>query len=166
MLGLSQGRISVREGLAQTDRVADNGLMLFGGPGELMVQEGNAVILERDGRVSRVVASGPTFLRSFERLSMVVPLQTRAERIFVEQLVTSEGLVIDQLEIWVFHTVALGPVEERTQDGQFEYNESILRTKIWSPSATDWRETIRGVTARMAHKIVPRYTLQDIMRPQ
>jgi regulator of protease activity HflC (stomatin/prohibitin superfamily) len=166
MLGLSQGRINVREGAAQSESGSSGGLMLFGGPGELMVQEGHAVILERNGRVSRVVASGPTFLEPFERLSMVVPLQTRAERIFVEQLVTSEGLMIDQLEIWVFHTVALGSVEERTQDGQFQYNESILRTSVWSPSGNDWRETVRGITTRMAHRIVPRYSLREIMRPE
>ncbi len=164
ILGVSQGRINVREGKAQMESKPEDSLLRFGGPGELMVQEGNAVILEQNGRVSRVVASGPTFLRSFERLSMVVPLQTRAERIFVEQVVTSEGIMIDQLEIWVFHTVALGPIEERTQDGQYEYNENILRTQIWSPSSNDWRETVKGITDRMARKVVPKYTLDEIMR--
>lgn len=164
MLGLSQGRINVREGAAQSESGSAGGLMLFGGPGELMVQEGHAVILERNGRVTRVVASGPTFLERFERLSMVVPLQTRAERVSIEHVLTREGIMIDQLDIWVFHRVALGPDDERIQDGNYEYNETILRTNIWSPNGNDWRETVQGITDRMARKVVPRYSLDEIMR--
>lgn len=164
MHGLSQGRINVREGKAQLAYGTEDGLMRFGGPGELMVQEGNAVILERNGRVSRVVGSELTFLKPFERVSMVIPLQTRAEKVLVDNVISNDGIMIEQLEIWVFHTVALGPVEERTVDGQFEYNETILRTNIWSPSANDWREAVRGISDRMARRVVPKYALDVIMR--
>ena len=76
-LGLSKGTWEVREGKLEVLDKPDGSLADLEGPGELIVQQGHAVILERNGRVSNVVGSGLTFLRAFERVSMGDLLYTR-----------------------------------------------------------------------------------------
>jgi regulator of protease activity HflC (stomatin/prohibitin superfamily) len=163
VLGISKGVWLVREGKAQVLHPPAGGLARFGGPGVLIVQEGHAVVLERSGQLSRVVGRGVTWLQPFERVSMVIPLQTRGEHIIVKQVATKDRLLIEEFEFWVFHKVDPGPEEMRIQSGQFAYNRDIILQKIWAMSGDDWSGAVKALSETAARDVVGRYDLEQIV---
>jgi regulator of protease activity HflC (stomatin/prohibitin superfamily) len=129
----------------------------------LIVQEGHAVILERSGRLSRVIGRGITWLEPFERISMIVPLYARAEKITVEQVATKDRILLDEFEALVFHKIDPGPEDDRIQDGIFAYNEEKLKREVWSPSGGDWRNGVKSVADSAIRDVVGRYDLEEIV---
>ncbi len=162
-LGLSKGTWEVREGKLDVLNQPDGSLVRFGGPGELVVQQGHAVILERNGQVSRIVGCGPTWLQPFERVGMIVPLVTRTEQIVVSQVVTKDRVVIDEIELVVFHKVYSGEEQNQVVNGDMAYDPTILTTKVWSGSGSDWREAVKSISSRMLRDVAGGYTLEEIV---
>jgi regulator of protease activity HflC (stomatin/prohibitin superfamily) len=162
-LGISRGTWIVSNGQAEARGDPGGSLARFGGPGVLIVQEGHAVILEKSGRLSRVVGRGITWLQAFERISMVVPLSGRAERITVEQVATKDKVLIEEFAVLVFHKIDPGPEDERIQDGQFEYTEQKLFKDVWSPGGDDWRKTVQSIADGAVRDVVGRYDLEELM---
>ena len=163
ILGISQGTWNVRDGKIEVSDKSDSILKRFGGPAILIVQLGHAVMLEQSGKISRIVKSGLTFLEPFERVSMVVSLATRGERVEVDHVATKDNVIIDRFECWVFHKVDPGPEEDQIRDDQFAYNETILRESVWSASGGDWRETVKNIASRVVRQVVGKYDLEDIV---
>ncbi len=163
LLGINRGTWIVSNGQAEVRGESGSSLARFGGPGILLVQEGHAVILEVSGRLSRVVGRGITMLRPFERISMVVPLYTRTEKLIVEKVATKDKILIDEFEILVFHKVDSEPKDECIEDGQFLYNEDVIRKNIWSPSGADWRGGVRSVAETSTRDVIGRYDLDEII---
>jgi regulator of protease activity HflC (stomatin/prohibitin superfamily) len=163
VLGISKGVWLVREGKNEVLHPPAGGLARFGGPGVLMVQEGHAVILERSGQLSRVVGRGVTWLQPFERVSMVIPLQTRGEHVIVKQVATKDRILIEEFEFWAFHKVDQGPEEMRIQSGQFAYNEDILLKKIWVMGGDDWSGAVQALSGTAARDVVGRYDLEEVV---
>lgn len=162
MLGIDQGTWQVKNGKAEVIEKPNGRLARFGGPGKLIVQQGHAIILEKNGKISRVVGSDLTWLQPFEMISMIVPLQTLTERVTVPQVVTKDRVVLDDIEIFVFHMVDPGPEEQQIKDGQFAYNQEILCRDIWSVSGNDWREAVKSIASRAVRDVVGQYNLDQI----
>lgn len=163
LLGINRGTWIVSDGKAEARGEAGGALARFGGPGVLIVQEGHAVILEKSGKLSRVVGRGITWLEPFERISMVVPLNGRAERVVVEQVATKDKVLLEEIAVLVFHKIDPGPQDERVQDGQFAYTEQKLFADVWSPSGGDWRNTVKSISDGAVRDIVGRYDLEELM---
>ncbi len=162
-LGINRGTWVVSDGKAEVRGESGSSLTRFGGPGILIVQEGHAVILEVSGKLSRTVGRGITWLKPFERISMVVPLNGRAERITVEQVATKDKVLIEEFAVIVFHKVDPGPEEERIQDGQFAYTEQKLLDGVWSPGGADWRNTVKSIADGAVRDVVGRHDLEELM---
>jgi regulator of protease activity HflC (stomatin/prohibitin superfamily) len=163
LLGIGRGVWVVNNGQAEVHGQAGEGLARFGGPGILIAQQGHAVILEKGGKVSRIVGSGLTWLEPFERVSMVVPLFGRNEKVTVEQVVTRDRVLIEEFEVLIFHRLDEGPEEEQIRDGQFAYNETILRRVVWSPGGGDWRGGVRSLGESAVRDVVGRYDLEQLV---
>jgi regulator of protease activity HflC (stomatin/prohibitin superfamily) len=163
LLGISGGTWVVSGGQAELKGEQSGSLARFGGPGNLIIQEGHAVILEISGRPSRIVGRGVWWLEPFERISMVVPLYTRQEKVTVEQLATKDRIIIDEFNVLVFHKVDPGPPDQQTQDGLFAYNEERLRRVIWKPDGSDWRGGVRSVAETATRDVVGRFNLEEII---
>ena len=125
LLGISGGTWVVSSGQAELKGEQSGSLARFGGPGNLIVQEGHAVILEISGKISRVVGRGIRWLKPFERISMVVPLFLRSEKFTVEKVATRKG-VDRRVRDPGYHKVDPGPAEEQIKDGQFAYTKQKL----------------------------------------
>lgn len=163
LLGLSRGTWVVSDGKSEVRADPSGSLARFGGPGILIVQEGHAVILEVSGKVSRVVGRGITWLKPFERISMVVPLSGRAEKMTVEQVATKDKVLIEEFDLLVFHKVDPGPEEERVTDGLFSYNEQKLLKVVWSPGGSDWAGAVRSISENALRDVVGRYDLEEML---
>lgn len=162
MLGIDQGTCLVKNGKAEVIEKPKGRLARFGGPGKLIVQEGHAVILEKNGKINRVVGSDLTWLEPFEMISMIVPLQLRTERVLVSEVVTRDRIVLEDVEVFVFHGADPGSENQRIHDGQYVYNPEILREKVWSPSGNDWRDAVKSISSRAVRDVVGRYYLEQL----
>jgi regulator of protease activity HflC (stomatin/prohibitin superfamily) len=163
ILGISQGTWMVKAGKAEVLENPSGSLARFGGPGILIVQQGHAVMLEISGTISRIVHSGIAWLQPFERVSMVVPLQTRVDPVVVEHVATKDQVMIEEFEFLVFHRVDRGPELTQIRDGQYAYDKEVLLTRIWSPSGGDWRESVKSISSRAARDVIGRYDLTEIV---
>ena len=163
LLGISGGTWVISGGQAELKGDPTGSLARFGGPGNLIVQEGHAVILEISGKLSRIVGRGIWWLKPFERISMVVPLQTRQEKVTVQEVATKDRIIIEEFDVLVFHKVDPGPEEDRIQDGLFAYNEEKLRKDVWKPDGGDWRGGVRSVAETATRDVVGRYNLEQMI---
>jgi regulator of protease activity HflC (stomatin/prohibitin superfamily) len=163
LLGINKGTWLVSDGKAQIVKGQVKNLQMFGGPGTLIVQEGHAVVLERDGKLSRVVGRGVHQLRSQERVSMVVTLKSRAEQVILEQVATRDRVLIEQFQFWAWHRADQGDPSGRIQDGRFLYNPDIILKKVWKMSGKDWRDGIGSLCQTAARDVIGRYDLEQIV---
>jgi regulator of protease activity HflC (stomatin/prohibitin superfamily) len=163
LLGMSPGTQVVSKGKVESVGEMGNTLTIFGGPGLLIVQEGHAAILELGGGISRVVGKGLTWLKPFERVGMVVPLYTRTEKVTIQKVATNDRIVLDEIEVLVFHKCDPGEKAEVLSDGAYEYNPSVLTSKIWSPNGGDWRNSVQSVAESAIRDLVGRYDLEQIV---
>jgi regulator of protease activity HflC (stomatin/prohibitin superfamily) len=163
VLGISKGVWLVREGKAEVLHPPAGGLARFGGPGVLMVQEGHAVILEKSGRLSRVVGRGLTWLKPFERVSMVVDLQVKADKIVVNDVATKDQVLIKEFVFWAFSKVDTGEESKQTPNGLFPFNEENILKNLWNAAGSDWRGGVRAVAETAARDVIGRYKLEQIV---
>jgi regulator of protease activity HflC (stomatin/prohibitin superfamily) len=81
--------IVVENGQALTTK--DSGKITFmGGPGKLIVKQGNVVVLERAGKITRIVNAGVTKLRPRERIRNVFTLGRKSKSVDVEYVLTRD----------------------------------------------------------------------------
>lgn len=162
-LGLVPAQWVVREGAITTLKQAKPPYPALTGPGEVEIQLGHAVILEHNGGDRRVLPSGVYWVNPDERIAMVIPLYGRADVVTLSDVVTHDGLVIEELELTVFHKVNPGEPPTHQVDSQFPYSEDVLLNQIWSASGKDWREGVTGVTKREARNVISDLTLEEFL---
>ncbi|MGB8648168.1 MAG: SPFH domain-containing protein [Anaerolineae bacterium] len=161
MIGINKMRVIVSGGQITTAVAPAGDLSRFGGPGVLMVQEGHAVILERTGKVTRVVGSGVTYLDPFERVSMSVYLPTRALEVHIVDAITCDRMVLKDFELLIFHRVDRG--DQSQASGQYRYDPKIILGKIWSPKGHDWERTVQSIAKNAARDVIAEYNFADIV---
>jgi regulator of protease activity HflC (stomatin/prohibitin superfamily) len=92
-LGFNKAVLMVREGKFETTRPGADGLMQkIGGPGTLIVHHGNAAVLERGGKFTRIARCGITQLALFERIRAPLDLQVQQRTISVNDVYTRDGV--------------------------------------------------------------------------
>jgi regulator of protease activity HflC (stomatin/prohibitin superfamily) len=162
-LGLVPAEWKVREGTITTIKPPQAPHPPLTGPGEVEVQQGNVLLVEQSGAVTRVLGTGVHAIGHDERLGMVIPLYGRADTVEIDNVVTHDGLIIERLELTIFHKVNAGDADDQTENGLFPYCETILREQIWSAGGKDWREGIKAVTGREARNLISDYTLEQFL---
>lgn len=162
-LGLVPAEWVVREGEITTLKQPKPPHPALTGPGEIEIQLGHAVIMERNGGERRVLPSGVHWVNTDERIAMVVPLYGRADVVSLSDVVTRDGLVMEQLELTIFHKVNPGEPATHQVDSQFPYSEDILLNQIWSAKGADWRDGVKAVTGREARNVISDFTLEQFL---
>lgn len=162
-LGLVPAEWKVREGTITTIKSPQAPHDPLTGPGEVEVQQGNVVLVEQSGAVTRVLATGVHAIGYDERLGMVIPLYGRADVVEIDNIVTHDGLIIERVELTIFHKVNAGDADDQTENDLFPYCETVLREQIWSASGKDWREGVKAVTGREARNLISDYTLEEFL---
>ncbi len=189
IIGINKGIWLVKDGASRIIADQTESLEALGGPATLIVQDGNAVILERVGQISRVVGSGLRQLEPYERVAMVVPLTMRSEHLNIANVVTADRIIIENFELWAFHRVledypaspgatsasAPNPASTATaapsapaaakpnSQGRFPFNADLLIERVWNLGGGDWRNSVRNVVETATRDVVGRHTLEEIL---
>lgn len=133
------------------------------GPGEVNVQRGHALVLEKEGVVTEVLPAGVHWVHDQERLAMLVPLYGQGDRVVVRDATTKDGLQIADLELAVFHKVYSDDATTQIGEDKFVFNDDIIRNRVWSASGNTWEAAVRAVTERQARDIIARYTMEELV---
>lgn len=140
-----------------------------GGPGVLTVDEGYAAVLERGGRISRIVGSGTFFLEQEEIVAMPVALYARNLTINIKEVLTRDQMLFKKITVVVRHKVqgardlsASGtkPIDPTAK--RFEFDADIIRYKIWSPEHADYTKTIENYVTSQVRDLAGEEYFEDL----
>ena len=160
-VGINKGTWIVANAKKELLHVPAGSFAKFGGPGVLIVQEGHAVVLERSGRISKIVGAGFHQLAQYERPQMVVYLPTRAERVVVSDALTRDKMVVKTMELLVFHRADRG--DQSSFSGSYRFDRKTILERIWSPKGDDWRDSVKGVSDSAARDMIAQYNFEDLV---
>ena len=160
-LGIHKAQLLVANGECKSLRAPAGNLARLGGPGMLVVEEGNAVALSKSGQFSRVVGAGIAWLRPFERVSTIVYLSPRVETLVVEKLVTQDRLPLTQFALTFFHRV--DPGDQSAVSGTQRYDPKLIHDKVWSPHGGDWRGAVRAIAESVVRDLIAQYNMAELV---
>lgn len=160
-IGVYKAQYLVAKNEIKQIRPPAGALSLLGGPGLLLVEEGHAVITMRGGRVDRIVGTGITYLKPFERPHQVVYLLGRPEKPEVTNVVTRDHIVIPKINLRVFHRLDRG--DQSHKNGDLSFEDRIIRERVWSPNAGDWRDSVSVVADGALRDVVARHPLEEVV---
>lgn len=163
-LGIIPAEWIVRNGEISTIRPAQAPYPEFTGPGVVEVQRDHAVMLERSGQITRIIYEGMSWLGYMERMCMVVPLFGRGEAVVVRNVSTNDPLMIEELNLAVFHKVNPSKFEGISPQQLKETLNELLKSKVWSPSGNSWSAAVRAITEREARNAVADYDLEAFLK--
>lgn len=163
-LGLIPAQWAVRNGEIVTVKAAKEPYPPLTGPGEIEVQRDNAVILESNGGVSRILSEGVYWVGYMERICMAVPLFGRGEAVVVRNASTSDPLMIEELNLAVFHKVNQPRFEGISAEELKKNLETLLKDKVWSPAGSNWSAAVRAITEREARNAIADYDLETFLK--
>lgn len=127
---------TVVDGKLRTIRPASP-LARVGGPGNLIVEEGNVVVLVRGGKLSRIVARGITSLEPFESVSLAVYLGTTTLPCQIKDVVTKDKIAINSFIMQLDYKI--NPGDKSKSSGIFPYDDNVI-TNIWTRKASHRNE--------------------------
>lgn len=143
----------------------------LGGPGALIVQNNNAVVLERFGQITRVEGPGRVFLHRFERIRRIIDLRPQ-RRTVQAKVFTKDGLAV-KAEITVRFKIKCDqeatlnvpyPIDRRTL-------ETAARADSWrvlvgiSEGPMGWIDTVMGNVESTLRGIIATRTLDQVYAP-
>ncbi|MER2599344.1 MAG: SPFH domain-containing protein [Caldilineales bacterium] len=163
-LGWVPAEWEIRNGEIVTLRAAPPPYPVLTGPGAIEVQRDHVVIVERSGRIARFIEEGSHWLGAMERICMVVPLFGRGEAVVVRNASTSDPLVIEELNLAVFHKVNPPQFKGISAQELKKNLDMFLTNKVWSPSGNSWGTAVRAITEREARNAIADYDLETFLK--
>ncbi|MCL7453031.1 MAG: SPFH domain-containing protein [Anaerolineae bacterium] len=157
--------VKVHKGMIDKE---DSFLKRSGGPGNLVVYNDSAVVLELKGRLERIVGAGFQKLEAFETGYGVVDLRPKREVLTVEAM-TAEGIRIDW-DVEIQYQIDDGG-EELGEDTPYPLSkDKVLQaaTTRWvmvdGSSVLDWEALLtRGLVTGELRNILARKRLNDLV---
>jgi regulator of protease activity HflC (stomatin/prohibitin superfamily) len=121
-----------------------------GGPGELIVRQGNIAVLERSGKITRIVNAGITQLRPRETIRDVFSLNPKRNSAVIEHVLTQDGIPLDITLTMAYQIEPASLVDKRSEsrhtpegealtrkldDGLYQVYEATIRKALWMSQA-------------------------------
>jgi len=156
----------------------------IGGPGLVIIRPGNAVVYERQGKITQIVGPGRAFTKLFEFKKGIVQLRPRWVNFTAEDVMTQDGI---PLKIAGGVGAQIEPAE-RTKEriletsknksqyqwawrnaqcrdviaGDFPvYKDSVFRA-VYRPAGENWEQTLSGATLAAVREAIGKRRLEDI----
>jgi hypothetical protein len=156
ILGINWSYIIVENGQAVITKEAAK-LGVIGGPGHLIIKQGNVVVLERGGKITRIVNAGVVKLTSLETIRNIFPLGAQSNSEEIEHILTKDRI---PLKITISIGFQIEPVSEadkrlesriesggealtpKLDDGLYQVYEGTIRKAALMAQTTSWDKLI------------------------
>lgn len=146
-------------------------LKRLGGPGLVVVQEGNAAVFQKGGRITKVVGPGREWVRFLERTRCVLDLRPQWESRILENVRTRDHIPLAVRLGIGFHIEREEETDRRGRPpksdsdpvlGQvYPVYESTVRKAAFNPSG-DWRLTTVGMVENALRDVVATYDFDQL----
>jgi regulator of protease activity HflC (stomatin/prohibitin superfamily) len=117
ILGINSAYIIVENGQAVITKEAAK-LGVLGGPGHLIIKQGNVVVLERGGKITRIVNAGVVKLKPLETIRNIFALNVQsspAETTRVEHVLTKDRIPLTITAKIAFQLEPASEADKRTE---------------------------------------------------
>lgn len=174
-LGLgSYPSLTVNEGKVRIRPDEDNLVVMIGGPGYVIVQPGNAALVEGlDGDI-RVLGSGRHFLNRRETLKEVVGLEEREAHLDKLSASTKDGIGVDVRDVHYRYRLASDkPMEEgsgRSMEDPYPFSEEAMIQMAYNRTVSDtgvtpWHDGVNIVVDGVITDYIREHHVDHLMAP-
>lgn len=134
ILGLARFLLIVEDKEIKGTKWEKKILDVFGGPGWLMVYSGQAVVLQRHGKLTRAVGRGSVMLRPFEKIKAILPLTPQGGVQDIENVMTRDRISLDLKILHAARVEPAGDTKERLQKAFDEARAEFQSMRRQSPT--------------------------------
>jgi len=134
----------------------------FFGPALVVVNDGNAAVMEQAGKLTRIVGPGITMAKPWEFVRTVVDLTEQQEKVEVAKALTRDSIPL-HLEIHVFYRVYVDPNALKSA-GKHEYLDETIRRAVLT--VKDWREAVKISAESVTRDVISLFYLDDLYDPR
>ncbi len=148
-------------------------LRLLGGPGILVVRPCQAVVLERGGKITRIVGPGTVTLKPFERVRGVVPLNPRFLPVEPGDVLTADGVSLLHVSATVGYRFPQADLADG-EEGDDEMSgvikdslcparrEDIVQMLKVTLAPNEWPRAVTSVAEIALRRVIGRHTLEGL----
>lgn len=142
----------------------------MGGPGLLIVRPGNAVVLQRTGKISQIVSPGLHRIRRHEKIRQIVRLGPLWNTEDVKNALTRDGVPLT-IRLGVGYSIeskedtdrrAGPPANPRLIDGDYLVYEDTIRKAVFNVTPIGWEITAYAGCESQLRDIIGTYTLGQL----
>jgi hypothetical protein len=141
LFGFGYPRLVVRDGEKQTRPGVENLLDVVGGPGYLVIQPGNVVVVENLSGFPKVLGPGRRFITRLESVKEVVYLEERGARVEKMSALTKDGIPVEVKEVRYRYRILRDPVQEgdsgTTTHSPYLYSEDAVLNNVYNRVMND-----------------------------
>jgi regulator of protease activity HflC (stomatin/prohibitin superfamily) len=166
------------EGGTVTESKPKGVLPRLGGPGNVVIRPGNAVVFERRGEITRVAGPGVVQTKRFELIRQVVELKPKWASATLENVLTKDRIPLTMTFGVGFQLEPKSEVDKRSplrvkpggvqpplviSDGVYEVYESSIRKAVFD-TAANWELTTFAVGENLLRDTVATYYFDQIYK--
>jgi len=150
-------------------------LRKYSGPGIVVVREGNAVVFQRGGRITKIAGPGVARTKFLERIRCILDLTPQWETRVLENVRTRDQIPLT-IELGVgYHIETKEETDKRLNNrevgeaatpvlgGVYQVYEGVVRNAAFKP-AGDWKLTAFGMVESTLRDLVATYDFDQIFR--
>ncbi|MCK6628334.1 MAG: hypothetical protein L6R45_24550 [Anaerolineae bacterium] len=129
ILGINSAYMVVENGQAVITKEA-SWLSILGGPGHLVIKQGNVVVLEREGKITRIVNAGVIRLDPLERIRNIFALNVQsspADTTRIEHVLTKDRVPLTIVAKIGFQIEPAGEADKRAESRIAPNGEALTR---------------------------------------
>jgi regulator of protease activity HflC (stomatin/prohibitin superfamily) len=133
------------------------------GPGVIIVESGNALVLENTGKVTRVVGSGFVKTQPYEAIFAIVDLRLQKKILTpTTEIFTKDGIPL-QVSCTVLYRIHVDEIA-LVKSGKYAIHEEALRRATLS--AADWREQTELDVRTVLYDTIAGFSFEQICDPR
>lgn len=148
----------------------DSVLLRVGGPGKLVVPQGEVGVTEINGRYFRIISTGKNSLRPFEYVHTLLNLRTQEQQVTAVPLITKDAIDLTADFIITFHIDRDGAMPTRSKP--FPFNPEAVERAAYAQinygyhQTFTWMDMTVNTAKGLLRAIVSKYMLDDLLHPK
>ena len=169
LFGLGLPRLTIDGGKVVTKEDEINPIEVFGGPGTVTVQPGNAVMFRLLRNRSRFGVTRSVFLRRFETLGMIADLADQEETVDELGVVTRDGIKVNIKGIKYRYRVISDQPKSLENPYPFvdeELDKMAYNIAVGENGQPGWRVSIRQAVVTYVKEFLGGYSIDDLTAPR
>jgi hypothetical protein len=175
MFGMQMPVLVISDGKAQTNSGQEPTILKIGGPGYLVLQTGNVVLLEDLSGKIRVVGAGRHFISRLESVKEIASLEERFAHIEKLSATTKDGIEIEVRDIRYRYRLCSSPNSNsdagRQSENLFSFSEEAVIQMTYNRTLTSygistWHMGVNQVVETVITDYIRQHPVDSITAPQ